>query len=154
MFFSGRFQLISFNVCWHDAHLLAPLTRGPSICFSSPRNHILTSDCRLYTCLLLPGGGRNCGVHELICARRGKAPPLDLIPALERLSKHELLLLLPPPRARLRLTQSSWPPCFLWLFPEVWCRCSTKFLCRDPRKHNVYGWIMHGISSFSSLQQK
>ncbi|XP_062266904.1 synaptotagmin-14b isoform X2 [Platichthys flesus] len=31
---------------------------------------MLTSDCRLYTCLSLPGGGRNCGVHELVCARR------------------------------------------------------------------------------------
>lgn len=72
----GFFHLVpanQFYVCWNDDHLPAPLTRGLIICFCSAWHHILTFDSQRFISLFLPGGGRNCGVHELICARRGKA---------------------------------------------------------------------------------
>lgn len=63
--FLSRFQLISFmfvgiTICQPSS------TRGLNICF----NLWLPTFSSLFS---LPGGGRNCGVHELICARRGKA---------------------------------------------------------------------------------
>ena len=39
----------------------------------------VTSCACVCVCWILLGGGRNCGVHELICARRGKCSMCDCV---------------------------------------------------------------------------
>lgn len=41
-------------------------------CFFPVCPHLMSQVCTIKTCIVLPGGERNCGVHELICIRKGK----------------------------------------------------------------------------------
>lgn len=169
--FLSRFQLISFmfvgiTICQPSS------TRGLNICF----NLWLPTFSSLFS---LPGGGRNCGVHELICARRGKAISHPCTCASVSIRVHFLVCLFSVVSFCTHDVH-AWPDSTtsLWkhrgfatseysakalelVFILVNFHCSFvcwKCLCMDFWKNItcvcVCVWIMHGISSFGSLQQK
>lgn len=132
------FQLVpanQFHVCWHDDHLPALLTWGLNICLYSTLNHILTPDS-FSSVSFPPGGGRNCGVHELICARRGKATLQPSVSPYLSVSVSIWVHFLFVFRLCMTVCLAGWPnaedfyvqifspcswlPSFLGIFTEVW----------------------------------